>query len=109
MYVIRVRLETRGGRPPGGPVVAPAVRDGLERALRGPATGLSHARIRVAAGVLDAVLFVTAAGLLAAEAGVRAACAELTGAEGLLAGWRVRHCEADSWLVLGLHELPTHR
>lgn len=109
--MIRVRLEARGGRQPGEPAVAPAVQDGLERALQGPAARLSHARIRMAAEApaLDAVLFVTATGLLAAEAGARAACLELTRTGAVLAGWRVRHCEADSWLALGLHELPTHR
>ncbi|MFF2045005.1 hypothetical protein ACFVVX_31780 [Kitasatospora sp. NPDC058170] len=106
MYVIRVHLETPSGRPPREPVAAPAVRHGLEHGLRGPAR-LSHARIRSTAGALDAVVFVAAGTLLEAEDGLRAACGELTGADGPLSGWRLLHCEADSWLALGLHELPT--
>ncbi|MFF1903466.1 hypothetical protein [Kitasatospora sp. NPDC058218] len=108
MYMIRVRLETPGGRPPAGPVDAAALRDGLERVLREPAR-LDHARIRTAAGALDGVAFVSAPGLLAAEAGLRAACAELARPQGPLAGWLLRHCEADPWLTLGLHEQPTPR
>ncbi|MGV9268645.1 hypothetical protein ACWDRR_28705 [Kitasatospora sp. NPDC003701] len=108
MYVIRVQLEAPGGRPPAGPVEAAAVRDGLERALREPAR-LDHARFRATAGAPDGVAFVSAPGLLEAEAGLRAACAELVRPQGPLAGWLVRHCEADPWLALGLHEQPTYR
>ncbi|MFI8081438.1 hypothetical protein ACIF6L_11665 [Kitasatospora sp. NPDC086009] len=108
MYVIRVRLETAGGPPPVRPVVAATVRDALERVLREPAR-LDHARIRTTPGALDAVAFVSAPGLLAAEAGLRAACVELSHPQGPLAGWLLRHCEADSWLALGLHEQPTYR
>ncbi|MFJ5116751.1 hypothetical protein [Kitasatospora sp. NPDC088548] len=109
MYAIRIHLDTPDGRPrPGGPVAAPAVRDGLERGLRGPAR-LDHARIRVTADAVDAVVFVTAGCLLEAEAALRASCLELAEAGGTLEGWRLRHCEADSWLALGLPELPTCR
>jgi hypothetical protein len=106
MYAIRAHLETPGDCP-AGPPVAPVVRDGLERGLRGPAR-LSHARIRVTAQVLDAVVFVAAGNLLDAEDGLRDAWHELTRTDGMLSGWHLLHCEADSRLALGLHELPSH-
>ncbi|MCX5209984.1 hypothetical protein OG689_11890 [Kitasatospora sp. NBC_00240] len=107
MYAIRVHLETPGGRPLPGPPGAPAVRDGLERRLRGPAR-LSHARILVTPGAVDAMVFVAAGTLLEAEDGLRTAWGELTGKDGPLSGWHLLHCEADSRLALGLHELPSH-
>ncbi|MFC8450934.1 hypothetical protein [Kitasatospora sp. NPDC057223] len=108
MYAIRVHLERPGGKPDGRPVapVAPAVRDGLERGLRGPAR-LGHARIRMTAQALDAVVFVSAGNLLVAEDGLRTAWHELTSAGGVLSGWQLLHCEADYRLALGLYELPS--
>ncbi|BFV58473.1 hypothetical protein KCMC57_up35770 [Kitasatospora sp. CMC57] len=106
MYAIRAHLETPGGRP-AGPPVAPVVRDGLERGLRGSAR-LSHARIRVTPQELDAVVFVAAGNLLDAEDRLRDAWHQLTSAGGVLSGWHLLHCEADSRLALGLHELPSH-
>ncbi|MFC5889773.1 hypothetical protein RMN57_28535 [Kitasatospora sp. CM 4170] len=108
MYMICVRAETRDGPPSGTAVEATAVREGLEQALRGPAR-LGHARIRVTDGALDAVVFMTAGCLLEAEAALRTACGELTADGSLLAGWQVLRCEAESWLALGLRELPTRR
>ncbi|WP_405010845.1 hypothetical protein [Kitasatospora sp. NBC_01539] len=105
MYAIRVRLQARGGRPLRPPA-APAVRAGLERGLRAPAR-IGHARIRQSAGELDAVVFVAARSLLEAEDGLRDACGELTGEGGTLSGWELHTCEADTWIALGLHGLPT--
>ncbi|WP_395293722.1 hypothetical protein ACF9IK_08995 [Kitasatospora hibisci] len=108
MYMICVRAETRDVPPPGTTVEATTVREELEQALRGPAR-LGHARIRVTAEALDAVVFMTAGSLLEAEAALRTACGELTADGGLLAGWQVRLCEAESWLALGLREPPGRR
>ncbi|MFI5533575.1 hypothetical protein ACIA8O_34075 [Kitasatospora sp. NPDC051853] len=104
MYAIRAQLGTSGSaaRLPA----APDVRDGLERGFRGPAR-LSHARIRVSAQSVDAVVFVVAGGLLAAEDGLREAWQQLTTPGSVLDGWHLLHCEADSRLALGLHELPS--
>ncbi|WP_030265969.1 hypothetical protein [Streptomyces sp. NRRL B-24484] len=105
MYAIRVHLAARSGRPLRAPVEA-AVRAGLERGLRGPAR-LSHARIRQSADSLDAVVFVDARSLLEAEHGLREACGELLAEDGELSGWELRCCEADPWIALGLHVLPS--
>ncbi|MEV7180521.1 hypothetical protein [Kitasatospora sp. NPDC093679] len=105
MYAIRVHLAARSGRPLRAPVEA-AVRAGLERALRGPAR-LSHARIRQSADTLDAVVFVDAGSLLEAEDRLRDACRELLAEDGGLNDWELRCCEADPWIALGLHALPS--
>lgn len=104
MYAIRAHLETSGSS--ACPPVAPAVRDGLERGFRGPAR-LSHVRIRVSPQSVDAVAFVVAGSLLAAEDGLREAWQQLTTPGGVLGGWHLLHCEADSRLALGLYELPS--
>ncbi|MFC9324627.1 hypothetical protein [Kitasatospora sp. NPDC057015] len=105
MYAIRAHLERTGGALPPRPPGAPAVRDGLERGIRGPAR-LSHARIRVTPGAVDAMVFMAAGTLLEAEDGLRRAWGALTDPDGALNGWQLVHCEADSWLMLGLHEPP---
>ncbi|MCU7821985.1 hypothetical protein [Kitasatospora sp. DSM 101779] len=105
MYAIRVHLAARSGRPLRAPV-EPAVRAGLERGLRGSAR-LSHARIRHSADALDAVVFVDAGSLLEAEDRLRDACGELVAENGELSGWELHCCEADPWIALGLHALPS--
>ncbi|GAA0690794.1 hypothetical protein GCM10010193_51470 [Kitasatospora atroaurantiaca] len=102
MYAIRVRLEWRGG-PPSADPVAPALLAGLGRSLQ-PQARLGHARIRERDEVVEAVVFVVAAGLFAAERRLALAMDQLTAQGAELAGWRVGHCEADSWIALGLHE-----
>ncbi|WP_188299448.1 hypothetical protein [Streptomyces sp. CBMA156] len=109
MHPIRVQLHAPAGTPAG--VVPPSpesLRDGLERGLGGPVR-IEHARILTGPVAVDAVVFVLAGSLLTAESAVAAACTALTGPEGPLPGWLVSHCAADSWLALGLHELPTYR
>lgn len=85
-------------RPPCGPAWS---------AGSGPPARIGHARIRQSAGELDAVVFVAARSLLEAEDGLRDACGELTGEGGTLSGWELHTCEADTWIALGLHGLPT--
>ncbi|MFJ8040561.1 hypothetical protein ACIRBX_08675 [Kitasatospora sp. NPDC096147] len=104
MYAIRAHLETSG--PSACPPGAPTVRDGLERGFRGPAR-LSHARVRVTPQAVDAVAFVVAGSLLDAEDGLREAWHQVTAPGAVLSGWHLLHCEADSRLALGLHELPS--
>ncbi|MFJ8621338.1 hypothetical protein ACIRD3_00660 [Kitasatospora sp. NPDC093550] len=98
---------TRPARPAPPAQPAPeAVRDGLERGLRGPVR-LEHARILVGPGTVDGVVFTLADHLFTAEAALADACAGLTGPDGPLPGWRVAHCAVDGWFAPGPHE-PSH-
>ncbi|MGW3043571.1 hypothetical protein ACWC9T_26785 [Kitasatospora sp. NPDC001159] len=106
MHAIRFHLSAPDDDPATErPPTPESFRDGLARAVHGPAR-IGHARILVGPGTVDGVVFVLADHLLAAEAAVTAACAELTGAGGLLPGWRVPHCAVDTLLALGQYELP---
>ncbi|MGW6912705.1 hypothetical protein ACWGB8_02600 [Kitasatospora sp. NPDC054939] len=104
MYVIRVHLSAPNSDLPAPP--AAALREGLEQRLRRP-TRVCHARFRETPGRLDGVLFVMAVGLLPAEAELAAALRELLAGGGPWGGWQLVRCEADAWLALGLHELPS--
>ncbi|MEU9040528.1 MULTISPECIES: hypothetical protein [unclassified Kitasatospora] len=107
MHLIRFHLRAPD-RPRSADQPTPeAVRDGLERGLRGPVR-IGHARILAGPGTVDAMAFTLADHPLTAETALTAACAELTGPDGPLPDWRVAHCAADDWLALGLHE-PAQR